>query len=688
METSNSAQFAEVELSGALVGGCIGRSVVGTPGDLIEPVGPALDVIAMPQAKALLAGENRLLEMVAQGNPLSSILDALCRLFEELCSGSLTSVLLLDAGTGQLWHGAAPSLPAQYTKSINGGVIGPVAGSCGTAAFRGEPVFVSDIGLDPLWRDYRDFALSWGLRACWSTPIFSTERKVLGTFAIYSRQPGAPTRQQREIIAQLTHLASIAIERTRAQDALRRSEAYLAEAQKLSRTGSFGWDVASGELFWSAETFCIVGCDPATKPTLDLVLKRVHPEDLAFVQQVFAAVVREVANLDFEHRLLMPDGAVKHVHVVGRPVRDTTGRLEFVGAVMDVTPSKLAMAEIEELKNQFHRENIALREQVDAASMFEEIVGNSRVLQDVLLRVAKVAQTDSTVLIMGETGTGKELIARAIHKRSARSAKAFVSVNCAAIPPSLIASELFGHEKGAFTGALQRRLGRFELAQGGTLFLDEVGELPAETQVALLRVLQERQFERVGGAQTIRADVRLIAATNRDLKTAIVAGKFRSDLFYRLNVFPIEMPPLKARREDIPLLTEYFIHRYAVQMGKKITRVNRKTLELFEAYPWPGNIRELQNVIERSLIVCESTTFSVDESWLAREPVEAGTLFQALPKKLATDEKSIIEVALAATRGRIAGPAGAALRLGLPASTLESKIKALKINKHRYRIVL
>src|SRR6202034_3607353 len=256
----------------------------------------------------------------------------------------------------------------------------------------------------------------------------------------------------------------------------------------------------------------------------------------------------------------------------------------------------------------------------DRSSMFEEIVGESPALQTVLSRVTKVAPTDSTVLITGETGTGKELVARAIHKRSPRSARAFISVNCAAIPTSLILSELFGHEKGAFTGATQRRLGRFELAEGGTIFLDEVGELPAETQIALLRVLQEREFERVGAAGAIRTNVRVIAATNRDLEAAIAAGTFRSDLFYRLNVFPIEMPPLRERREDIPLLVEYFIDRFARQAGKSFRAVNKKSLELLQSYPWPGNIRELQNVIERSVIVCDTETFSVDESWLSRQP--------------------------------------------------------------------
>jgi transcriptional regulator with GAF, ATPase, and Fis domain len=298
----------------------------------------------------------------------------------------------------------------------------------------------------------------------------------------------------------------------------------------------------------------------------------------------------------------------------------------------------------------------------------------------------KVAPTDSTVLITGETGTGKELIARAIHKHSQRSGQAFISVSCASIPSSLIASELFGHEKGAFTGAVQRRQGRFELAHSGTIFLDEVGDLPAEAQVTLLRVLQERQFERVGGNRILTTDVRIIAATNRDLTAAIAAGTFRSDLFYRLNVFPIEVPPLRQRKEDIPMLVQYFIDRYARKAGKNIRGVNKKTLDLLQSYPWPGNIRELQNIIERSVIVCESENFSVDESWLTRQPIETELKNHLdLSEKLALQEKETIEAALRECGGRVSGPSGAAARLGIPGSTLESKIRSLKINKNRFK---
>jgi PAS domain S-box-containing protein len=592
-----------------------------------------------------------------------------------------------------------------------------------------------------------------------------------------------------------------------ANEKLRQSEAYLAEAQKLSHTGSFGWDVRSGEIHWSRETFRIFEYEPTAKAKIGMVLQRTHPEDRSAVQQLIERVLRERKEFDFEHRLLMADGSVKYLRVIGSPSENEDGCFEFVGAVTDITERKRAEEKIrqsekelrqlldftpqhvtvlgpdkkrlynnraaldyhgltleewqtadtdrlahpqdwervtrevyskfrsgssldievrlrrrdgqyrwflirynptldeqgrptrwyaaatdiddrKQAEQRLHDENVALREEIDRASMFEEIVGISSALHAVLSRVSKVAPTDSTVLITGETGTGKELVARAIHRRSRRSSRPFVSVNCAAIPRDLIASELFGHEKGAFTGATQRRLGRFELAEGGTIFLDEIGELPAETQIALLRVLQEHEFERVGGTGTIRTDVRVIAATNRDLEAAIAAGAFRSDLFYRLNVFPIEVPPLRERKEDIPVLVEYFIDRYASKAGKSILGVNKKSLELLQLYPWPGNIRELQNVIERSVIVCDTENFSVDESWLSRQPLASEPKSPVeLSRKPAAKEKEIIEAALRESSGRVYGPSGAASKLGIPRSTLESKIRSLKISKSRFKAI-
>ena len=344
-----------------------------------------------------------------------------------------------------------------------------------------------------------------------------------------------------------------------------------------------------------------------------------------------------------------------------------------------------ALDEIKILKDQLYGENLVIKEKAHRAPIFEEIVGSSEPLRRVLIQVAKVAPTDSTVLILGETGTGKELVSRAIHKRSHRSQRAFIRVNCAAIPQSLINSELFGHEKGAFTGATQRRLGRFEVADGGTLFLDEVGELPMETQIVLLRILQEREFERVGGNQTISADVRIIAATNRDLTAAVAAGTFRRDLFYRINVFPVEMPSLRERIDDIPLLVEYLLDRYRAKTGKAFRSIEQKTLDIFQGYGWPGNIRELQNVIERTAILCEGDLFSVEETWLKREtPQGYGPAVPSIRTR-ADREREILEAALAESGGRVAGPKGAAAKLGIPRQTLDSKIASLGIDKRRFQ---
>jgi PAS domain S-box-containing protein len=404
-----------------------------------------------------------------------------------------------------------------------------------------------------------------------------------------------------------------------------------------------------------------------------------HPEDREHFLAERKKQFLEGKPHEFEARLLRHDVEFRWFLFRLTPLKDEGGHItRWYATATDIEDRKRAEEEI-------RKENIALREEIIKASMFEEIVGNSPALQQVLVRVAKVAPTDSTVLITGETGTGKELIARAIHKASKRSDRAFVSVNCAAIPQSLIASELFGHEKGAFTGATGRRLGRFELAEGGTIFLDEVSELPQETQVALLRVLQEREFERVGGTKVIRADVRVIAATNRDLQASIEAGTFRRDLYYRLNVFPIELPPLRKRKEDIPLLVGYFIDRYSSKSGKRIRSIDSATLDRLVAYTWPGNVRELQNVIERSIILCETDKFSVDESWLSGRIDETDQVSRALFRIPASEEKRTIEAALAEAQGRVSGPLGAAAKLGIPASTLDSKIKALKINKHRFK---
>jgi formate hydrogenlyase transcriptional activator len=411
----------------------------------------------------------------------------------------------------------------------------------------------------------------------------------------------------------------------------------------------------------------------------------VHPDDRDRVVQTWRESIATGHPLDLEMRGCDAEGKYRWLLTRAVPLRNHAGAIiRWYGTITDIDDLKRAEQEVHHLKEQLQRENITLRHEITQTSMFEEIIGSSAPLRRLLVLVAKVASTDSTVLITGETGTGKELIARAIHRRSPRASRPFVSVNCGAIPPSLATSELFGHERGAFTGAVQRHLGRFELAEGGTIFLDEVGELPQETQIALLRVLQERTFERVGGNKLILADVRVVAATNRDLDKAIAEGSFRSDLYYRLNVFPLHVPPLRDRPADIPQLTEYLTQRYAARMGKTITSVSQGTIDLLTSYDWPGNVRELQNVIQRAVILCEGTLV-VDEAWFAKRSTRRGADAKTLGRLSGHQEKELIERALAASRGRVSGPAGAAAKLGIPRSTLESKIRSLRINKHRFQ---
>ena len=597
----------------------------------------------------------------------------------------------------------------------------------------------------------------------------------------------------------------------RAQEALRSSEAYLAEAQRMSHTGSWATAATGEPRYCSKEWYRVLGFDPAEQPPpLETVFQRIHPDDRAAIQEQFDRAIRDKADFELDMRIVHPITGVRSIRTTGHAVLDQCGDLhEMVGTIIDITERNAAEQKIREqemelrqildfaslhvavlgadgkamylnkagldyhgltfeawqdydphrlihsddhdriltgaggakllsdqpfetearlvrkdlkcrwflfrfnplregegritrwyvtatdiddrkrAQEKLQQENAALREEIDQTSMFEEIVGTSPALQTVLSHISQVAPTDSTVLITGETGTGKELVARAIHRRSQRSGHTFLSVNCAAIPRDLIASELFGHEKGAFTGAMQRRLGRFEMAEGGTIFLDEVGELSPDTQVALLRVLQEREFERVGGRHSIHVDVRVITATNRDLNSAVANGTFRQDLFYRLNVFPIKVPPLRERKDDILMLVEYFVQRYAIKVGKHIRTIDKKTLDLLQSYDWPGNIRELQNVIERSMILSSGDIFSVDELWLSKETsVATSRIGQRAPFRVEVDahsEREIIEAALAATRGRVSGPSGAAAKLGIPPSTLDHRIRALAISKKQFK---
>lgn len=632
-------------------------------------------------AEALLAGENRLLEMLATGCTLSEFLDALCRLIEEIASGTLCGIVLVDSIGNRLQHGAAPSLPLSYNESIHGRPVNLFSGPCAMAASLKEQVIAADVASDTRWDTYewRALAMAHGLRACWSTPILSSNDTVLGAFAIYSREPGSPSAYHQHLIGQITHLATVAIEHKHREEKLRQDE------QELRRiTDAIDQRIAvhgpDGKILY-ANRFMLEYSGLSLEDVMadDFRARLIHPDDLDRSRDERQHALERGTPFELELRARHKDGQYRWFLIRYNPLRDEEGRIiRWYSTGTDIDDRKRA-------EERMQKENLALREEIDHSSMFEEIVGSSEALRKVLTQVTKVAPSDSTVLVLGETGTGKELIARAIHRRSKRSSRAFIRVNCAAIPSSLIASELFGHEKGAFTGALQRHLGRFELADGGTIFLDEIGDLPAETQIALLRVLQEKEIERVGGSQSISVDVRVLAATNRDLKAAIGAGTFRQDLFYRLNVFPIRIPSLRERVDDIPLLITYLVERYAKKAGKKIRNIQKKTLELFQAYNWPGNIRELQNVIERAVVLCDSETFSVDETWLKPEEHRVSGSVVPLGATLAEHEKEIIEAALADCGGQVSGSTGAAAKLGLPRQTLESKIMALGINKHRFK---
>jgi len=775
-------------------------------GRVVKWFGTNTDIEDRKRAECLLAGENLVLEKTAKGNSLESILESLCRVVEQTTSGCLCSVLLFDLSGSTIQKTIAPSLPSSYNDQFPGVPVIRESGPCTLAARHKKQVIVSDVASDTQWDTYgwRTSALTHGLKACWSTIILASNGNVLGTFAIYWREPRRPTEQDHKIIEQMTHLAAVAIERKRDEEALRSSEQSLRLIVD-SIPGQIAVMTAGGEVeLLNRQILEYFGKTPgelknwATNNTF-------HPEDLPRTINAWKRALETGQPVDFENRGLRGDGAYHWFHARVRPQYDAEDRivrwyvlatdiddrkraeeklqqnerelrqlidslpqhvlvldsggsllqankmmLDYIGHTLeemqgrtdervkrDIHPDDLERAwserrrglssavpfEIEErvlgkdrqyrwflfryspllneqgrvarwfatatdiddrkrAEERTRQENCALREQIDRAFMFEEIVGSSLALKAVLSSIVKVAPTDSTVLITGETGTGKELVARAIHKASQRDGHAFISVNCAAIPSSLIASELFGHEKGAFTGALQRRQGRFELAHSGTIFLDEIGELPAETQIALLRVLQERQFERVGGSRVIPTDVRIIAATNRDLAAAIDSGTFRADLFYRLNVFPIQVPPLRNRKEDIPMLVEYFVKRYAEKAQKRISKIDENTIKLCQSYAWPGNIRELQNIVERSVILCAGNILRIDEAWLISRNALRPESLGSLTENLQSYEKQLIEAALAESNGKVAGLYGAAAKLGIPRSTLDLKIKRLNIKNN------
>jgi formate hydrogenlyase transcriptional activator len=658
---------------------------------------PELSSISPSVRDALAAIHQQSLELIVRGASLDVVLEALCDGIDALDPDLISSVLLADPDGQRLWPKAGRRVPEDYKQLITPLPIGSAMAACGTAAFRKERVITPDIATHPLWSGpaerYRTVALQQGLRTAWSVPIVSTNDELLGTFGLHHAQLRSVGQDEIELLEKAGQIALIAIERARAQAALTQALAEVKKSEAELRTivdmipQMIVVLAPDGQALYVNElSLEYTGLSADQARGAEFRRRVFHPEDVERLKEARGHALECGEPFENEQRARRHDGQYRWFLIRYRPLRDEHGRVvRWYATATDIDDRKRT-------EDRIRNENLALREEIDRSSMFEEIVGSSVALRRVLTLVEKVADTDSTVLITGETGSGKELIARAIHRKSHRAARAFIRVNCAAIPSSLVASELFGHEKGAFTGALQRRLGRFESANSGTIFLDEIGDLPAETQIALLRVLQDREIERLGNSHPIPVDVRVLAATNRDLEQAVAAGTFRQDLFYRLNVFPIHVPSLRERAADIPLLVEYLIERYATKAGKRIRKISRAALTLFQSYDWPGNIRELQNVIERAVILCDGDTFSADETWLTRDSKAAAgpsvPIGSTLPQQQRIQfetERQMIETALAATRGRIAGPNGAAAKLGIPRQTLDSKITALGIDKHRHK---
>ena len=655
-------------------------------GRVVRWYGIANDIEHRRRTELLRAAEMQALHMITEGAGLTDILNHVCTSIDLHIAPSITTILLMDSDGTKLWPSAGSGVPHDWARAITPLLIAPDTGLCGTAAFLKTRVIVPDVATEPVWReDLRDVALKNGIRAGWSQPILTNDNQVLGTFAIYSSESRVPTGEDLALIEAAGRIALVAIERQRSQELITNGLNEMRKSQEELRRMT---DAIPQNIVVLDSSGTTLHANQATLDYTGLTINDVlapgfrervfHPHDIESLRESRKLGLERALPFALEQRALRSDGQYRWFLIQYQPFRDEQGVLRrWYATGTDIHDRKC-------VEDRTRNENTALREEIVRSSMFEEIVGSSGALRAVLNQVAQVAPTDSTVLIQGEPGTGKELIARAVHNRSKRSNGAFIRVNCAAIPPGHIASELFGHEQG-FTAAFQSRLGRIETADGGTILLKEVGELPVDTQAALLRVLQDQEVERVGGNLPIRVDVRVLVTTSKDLEAAVQEGTFRRDLFYRLNVFPIYLPPLRQRPGDIALLVEYLVERYTRKTGKNIRSISKETLALFQNYQWPGNIRELQNVVERAVILCDGETFSVNASWLAGATSSSSSTAATLIADLAKREKSIIEAALREAQGKISGPAGAAARLGVPRQTLESKIKRLGIKRYRFK---
>jgi formate hydrogenlyase transcriptional activator len=666
MTRQNNARLAEIE----------GKSH-GAPSPAQAPskVEPAKNELGLFSSEAVLS----ILKLILAGSPLPEVLAIIARLVESEANGMFCTIWLPDPDGKHLYCAAAPSLPG-FSDHVGRTEICARGASCGTAVYRREPVYVTDILIAPSWDDYRDRMTPFGIRAVWSTPLFTRGGKTLGTFAILYRESRAPGEAELQLIENASQITGIAIEREQSQSDLKeafarieKSEAHLREVVDAIRHESVILGADGSAVYVNRTVREYIGLSESEVMEGDFRSRVFHPDDIERLREFRRTGFAGTVAWENEVRVRRHDGQYRWYLIRYSPLFDGQGGVkQWYAAGMDIEDRK---REEERLR----RENLMLREDIDLSSMYEEIVGDSPTLKAALNLVSVVAPTDSSVLILGETGTGKELVARAIHNLSGRRERAFVKLNCAAIPLGLLESELFGHEKGAFTGAIAQKTGRFELANKGTLFLDEVGDIPLELQAKLLRILQEQEFERLGSTKTHKVDVRLVAATHRDLAAMVKQGTFREDLYYRLKVFPIEVPTLRQRPEDIPKLVRHFTAVHARRMNKKIDEIPAATMDALARYRWPGNVRELQNFIERAVILSPDSILRAPISEL--DPFNPHKESNLPISGLAQVERDHILRALEASNWVVGGRHGAAERLGMKRTSLVYRMRKLRINR-------
>jgi formate hydrogenlyase transcriptional activator len=661
------------------------------------------------------------------GSPLAEVLANIAQLVESQAEGMFCTIWLPDEDRKELYCAAAPSLPG-FIAHVGTMAVGPEGASCGTAIYRREPVYVTDILTDPSWNLYRDRMLPYGIRSVWSRPLFTSEGKALGTFSINYHEPRSPGANDLQLIENASYITGIAIERHMNEEALRRERDRLRLLLEITNSMTSKLDLrrlvevlSTNLLRVTRSDFCSLLlpdadsgelrltilynpdsqgsiCDGAIIPIHGSIcgkafrtgksqhfnsLEEVRDDPDSFGNDVgrffYERIRAEGLKLGCDLPLIGRSGVLGVLSALKRSERGFEKEdVEFLEQVSRqvamAVENALAYETAVKDRDKETKQRRYLEEEIRAE--FGEIVGESPALKTALSLVSVVAPTDSSVLILGETGTGKELVARAIHKLGSRSEKGFVKLNCAAIPLGLLESELFGHEKGAFTGAIAQKTGRFELADKGTLFLDEVGDIPLELQAKLLRVLQEQEFERLGSNRTHKVDVRLIAATHRDLPAMIKQGTFRDDLYYRLKVFPIQVPALRQRTEDIPRLVRHFTALYAQRMNKRIDVIPADPMDVLARYPWPGNIRELQNFIERAVILSPQSTLHAPTSEL--EPFQPHKGSSVPINGLAEVERDHILRALEASSWVVSG---AAARLRMKRTSLVYRMKKLCIHR-------